>query len=672
MLEKNQDLIQENNIRQKLASSTDQNNIPTSLTKSQIFKSNQDNFFSSFSDQSSLSSFTYSNLTKYSENYTNSLDNDLEIQREYNANKRFKEEKYLDGPYQPRTSTFKIEQLLILEKLPFWLHKKYKDPTVDKQYHLDKCLETNGRCCYNHYIGLPMRMGERKPIFDYQYNMVEKVFEKYNISAILKATGMGISEISIRYCDWKAHTAREKNYKNSTIAIVVGPNINLAKKIIRRWKRLYQDRLKVFWNTTATTITIPSHNNILVEAFPSRNIDALRSLDNVSIELIDELDFFPPEQQRDVQDASERYIGKSRAKIIGISTPKEPGGFFNTLEDKFWEPDGREREFIDDDYIQELTEEQKKKQTYRFMKLHYSIGVGKIFTVQDIENAKRYASFPREYDLQYMRDMGNVLREDTIRKIKELGKLYAPTTPIAGVPKGLGIDPTYGGQVSKFAFVLCQALDNGTKVQVLHSKSFENNPEKGMTIDIREMENYALELSIKYDLFGLDYLNSINMRNQNITLGQIICDSSNNFYIESLKKIIDENEYDRYVANDPFSRYNYGNGNNITSTMNNNDVDLTAEQRRRKWLDEQRTQKVRPIVFAANTVKMQQRLIYLAEQGDLIIDENENPELIKELESAKQDVNLKLIKPVSGKHGQTYDLIDALKCALMAFDMHFV
>lgn len=649
-----------------------QDNTITSYPKNQISRS--DNFFTStFSNNLAKSSFTYSQRYDYDKYYSNSIDNDLEIQRQYNQNKKFKEEKYLDGPYQPRTSTFKIEQLLILEKLPFWLHKKYKDKVADRQYHLDKCLETNGQCCYNHYIGLPMRMGERKPIFDYQYNLVEKVYEMWDICAILKATGMGISEISVRYCDWKAHTATEKKYKNSTIAIVVGPNINLAKKIIRRWKRLYLDRLKVFWNTTATTITIPSHNNILVEAFPSRNIDALRSLDNVSIQLIDELDFFPPEQQKDVQDSTERYIGKSRTKIIGISTPKEPGGIFNTLEDKYWIADGREREFVDDWYIQELTEDERKRQAYRFMKLHYSVGLGKIFTHEDIEKAKRLASFPREYDLQYMRDMGNVLRPDTIAKIKELGKLYSPTMPISGVPKGLGIDPTYGGQVSKFAFVLCQALDNGTKVQVLHSKAFENNPEKGKTIDIREMENYALELSIKYDLFGLDYLNSINMRSQNLTLGQIICDSSNNFYIESLKKIIDENEYDRYVKNDPFSRYNYGNSNTISSNVHGyGNSDLSPEERKRKWLDEQRSQKVRPIVFATNTVKMQQRLIYLAEQGDLIINQEENPELITELESAKQDVNLKLIKPISGKHGQTYDLIDALKCALMAFDMHFV
>jgi hypothetical protein len=46
---------------------------------------------------------------------------------------------------------------------------------------------------------------------------------------------------------------------------------------------------------------------------------------------LDESDFFPPGQQQDAREVSERYIGKSNPYIV-LSTPNAPDGLFERIE----------------------------------------------------------------------------------------------------------------------------------------------------------------------------------------------------------------------------------------------------------------------------------------------------------------------------------------------------
>jgi hypothetical protein len=57
-----------------------------------------------------------------------------------------------------------------------------------------------------------------------------------------------------------------------------------------------------------TKETVIELNGVKIEAFPSHHLDAMRGLPNVSFILLDEADFFPPGQQQDARDVSERYI----------------------------------------------------------------------------------------------------------------------------------------------------------------------------------------------------------------------------------------------------------------------------------------------------------------------------------------------------------------------------
>ena len=65
-----------------------------------------------------------------------------------------------------------------------------------------------------------------------------------------------------------------------------------------------------------------------IEAYPSHHLDAMRGLPNISFILLDEADFFPPGQQSDARNVSERYIAKSNPWIVMVSTPNAPDGLF--------------------------------------------------------------------------------------------------------------------------------------------------------------------------------------------------------------------------------------------------------------------------------------------------------------------------------------------------------
>jgi hypothetical protein len=99
----------------------------------------------------------------------------------------------------------------------------------------------------------------------------------------------------------------------------------LAIALIDRMKKLFVGKLHNTFDTKETVIEL---NGIKVGAFQSRHLDAMRGLSNVSLILLDEADFFPPGQQQDARDVSERYVAKSNPYIVMVSTPNARDGFF--------------------------------------------------------------------------------------------------------------------------------------------------------------------------------------------------------------------------------------------------------------------------------------------------------------------------------------------------------
>ncbi|MFL6394233.1 MAG: DEAD/DEAH box helicase family protein, partial [Nitrososphaeraceae archaeon] len=117
----------------------------------------------------------------------------------------------------------------------------------------------------------------------------------------------------------------------SQMCIVTGPRIDLAIALIDRMKKLFA-RSKGIAAAFSTKETVIELNGVKIEAFPSHHLDAMRGLPNVSFILLDEADFFPPGQQQDARDVSERYIAKSNPYIVMVSTPNAPEGLFERIE----------------------------------------------------------------------------------------------------------------------------------------------------------------------------------------------------------------------------------------------------------------------------------------------------------------------------------------------------
>lgn len=75
-----------------------------------------------------------------------------------------------------------------------------------------------------------------------------------------------------------------------------------------------------------------------------------------------------------------------------VSTPGQPEGLFFNIEN-----------------------EPEDQCIYHRMKLDYKVGLGKIYTAEDIAKAQASPSFAQEYCLSYGGSVGNIFREQDIQ-----------------------------------------------------------------------------------------------------------------------------------------------------------------------------------------------------------------------------------------------------------------
>jgi hypothetical protein len=251
----------------------------------------------------------------------------------------------------------------------------------------------------------------------------------------------------------------EEGY-NSTFCIVTGPRIDLALDLITRLKNLFI-HTKIEFEDKNTVLTL---GRVRIEAFPSHHLASMRGLPNVRFILMDEADFFPLGQQDEARTTVERYIGKSDAYIVLVSTPNQPGGLFQTIEE---EP----------------------RSLYYKVVLGWQRGLGKIYTGNDIEQAKRSPSFEREYNLQYLGSIGNVFASTDVDRISSqeyaiseyLDDLQAGGETAGGGGGGqllqqavMGCDPGWGS--SSFGIVVTHFVDGVVRVVYadIHSRQDHN------------------------------------------------------------------------------------------------------------------------------------------------------------------------------------------------------
>jgi hypothetical protein len=366
---------------------------------------------------------------------------------------------------------------------PFWIW--------DREWHKKQHAIFSGRCCFNHIIGLPVKNSKKMPLFNYEQEIFDVLQETKHVW-IKKATGLGITEFMLRYVAWLC--LRDDKLKGSRMCIVTGPRIDLAITLVERIKALFPT---MGFDSKETVVQLIG---VKIEAFPSHHLDAMRGLPNVSFILLDEADFFPLGQQQDARAVSERYIAKSDPYIVMVSTPNAPEGLFEEIER---EPDD--------------------KCLYKRLLFDYTIGLGKIYTQQEITEVRESPHFEREYNLKYIGQMGNVFSYESIQKAVEFGlhledirKGYISPAD----PKSMGIDAGFGS--SKFGIVVTQNFYG--KAEVLYADEFERP-------DFVEM------------------IDKIMAMRRNYGVRKLFVDGANPEIIASLKRVFNEPvDYEEHLA----------------------------------------------------------------------------------------------------------------------------
>jgi hypothetical protein len=407
-------------------------------------------------------------------------------------------ERKLNDFYRKQLSSIEgsITTVIGLEGKPFycdWPTSKEEDDTRPI-----RPITGNGACCFSHIVGLPSKyiqeLGRDRPfpLFDYE-NMLYQRMQQYKHIWIKKATGLGVTEFVLRYMAWLCVSGRI----SGQMCIVTGPRIELSITLIDRLKRLFSG-LNYSFDSKETVIEL---NGVHIEAYPSHHLDAMRGLTDVSFIYLDEADFFPPGQQQDARDVSERYIAKSSPWIVMVSTPNAPEQLFDRIE-----------------------HEPESTCLYKRILLDYTYGLDKIYTPDEIANAKQSPSFEREYNLKYLGAIGNVFHTLDIERAIEKGKLVDPRVN-SYTRKSMGLDPGFGS--SNFGVCITELRDGG--INVLHCEEYQRP-------DFNAMLDLTLRLMAQYQLsfIGND---------------RIFCDGANPEFITSLKSRLNEDtKYDQQIS----------------------------------------------------------------------------------------------------------------------------
>ena len=358
-------------------------------------------------------------------------------------------------------------------------------------------IKTKGNCCFNHIVGLPQKNGMEKPIFDYEkllYDNLSLPDLNYDFKNkhlwVKKATGIGVTEFMLRMMAWLC--TRDNSFQSSQMCIITGPNIDIAIKLIKRLKGIFEPKLNIIFQNKETVLEL---NGCTIEAYPSNHLDSYRALENPKFILIDEADFFRKSEQDDVRDVSERYIGKSDPYIVMVSTPNAPDGLFEKIEN-----------------------ESENTCIYKRIKLDYTYGLDRIYTSEEIEKAKKSPSFEREYNLKYLGLIGNVFHtKDIENSICE----YDPDDwNINNYSRAsMGIDCGFGS--SAFGIVVTRLVNN--KIQIVFADEFERPDYNEMLIKVWDLD-------------------------KNYHVNNIYVDGANPEFIRSLKSKIGETSDPKYYT----------------------------------------------------------------------------------------------------------------------------
>ena len=271
---------------------------------------------------------------------------------------------------------------------------------------------------FNEKIGMPINVKTKQhtKIYQYEDDLIE-AYLKHKMVWVKKATGLGITEITIRFIAWLC--TRDDSFKDNqvdvSVVIFTGTRTRLAVQIIERIKNLFVDYI------FEERETVGYINGAKIESFPSSSTETARGL-SPFIVFMDEGDFFERNEQDEARTTAERYIIKTHPYIIFVSTPNLPGGLFDRME-------------------------KEEPSQYHKVFLPYTVGLRDgMYTQEEIDEGRKSPSFEREYNLQYGVGTGDIFNSDLVDEITEDYDLT-----ITDGAKLITVDPAYGS--SNFAIL---------------------------------------------------------------------------------------------------------------------------------------------------------------------------------------------------------------------------
>jgi hypothetical protein len=273
---------------------------------------------------------------------------------------------------------------------------------------------------------------------------------------------------------------KDNAMQGKEMAVIVGPNINLAVGLIDKIKSLFLSH-GITFDSKATSVTL---NGCQINAYPSNHLDAMRSRMDLKLILIDELEFFQPGERAILRDVTERYTAKSDPYILMISTPGSPDGLLQQME-------------------------QEEPSMYKRFVMDYTVGLDKIYSREEIARARQSPSFAREYECKYQGQIGNLFSQLAIDKaVNELGRLYDPDKDYNPTARHcIGIDCAFGGS-SNFAVTVLQAQEG--KIQVLYSEEF-SRPDYDQVLHhvVALMKRYHKVYTVRVDAANPEFIASL-------------------------------------------------------------------------------------------------------------------------------------------------------------------
>jgi len=286
-----------------------------------------------------------------------------------------------------------------------------------------------------------------------------EALEQNRCLAVYKATGLGITEFVLLWALWKAYT--DSYFLDKDMIIVTGPNVDLAKGLIRRCKKFISDRLD-YVDNGEYGLTV---NSARIRCYPSNNIHSARGIPKVSLFFGDESAFFKIKDDTSIQTVGERYIGKSNSYVIWVSTAGEQtAGFFYDILN--------ERDSI-------------------YTKLHFYVEAGlkqdqltktSIFNKDYIKEASEARSYAREYLGEWGHDTGDIFPAEQIEAV--FGTDFKVKEEDTSYDRVMLLDPGFGS--SSFGIQIGQR--EGGLPTVVFSKSYER---ESYTHIIKEIDRLA-------------------------------------------------------------------------------------------------------------------------------------------------------------------------------------